>query len=97
MQLSTANDVKVYNLSAGRSLPEWLAERERRKRAGKAANWAGDASGTRNVQLLQDFEMPVVSTGVRASKDGRFLCAVGTYKPRVRCYEVDQLGLKFER
>ncbi len=39
----------------------------------------------------------MVSTRMEASKDGRFLCAVGTYKPRVRCYEVEQLGLKFER
>ena len=43
MQLSTANDVKVYNLSAGKSLPEWLEERERRKKAGKPATAGGDS------------------------------------------------------
>ncbi len=96
MQLSSANDVKVYNLSAGKTLPEWLEERERRKKAGKAATAGGDAAKG-NIQLLQDLEMPVVSTRMESSPDGRFLCAVGTYKPRVRCYEVDQLGLKFER
>ena len=30
MQVTTANDVKVYNLSAGKSLPEWISERKRR-------------------------------------------------------------------
>lgn len=30
MQVSAASDVKVYNLSAGRSLPEWISERKRR-------------------------------------------------------------------
>ncbi len=30
MQVSTANSVKVYNLSAGKSLPEWISERKRR-------------------------------------------------------------------
>ncbi len=30
MQVSTANNVKVYNLSAGKSLPEWISERKRR-------------------------------------------------------------------
>ena len=30
MQVTTTNDVKVYNLSAGRSLPEWISERKRR-------------------------------------------------------------------
>ena len=30
MQVSTANSVKVYNLSAGKSLPDWISERKRR-------------------------------------------------------------------
>ena len=30
MQVSTANDVKVYNLSAGKSLPEWVSDRKKR-------------------------------------------------------------------
>ncbi len=91
MQVTSANDVKIYNLSAGKSLPEWLEEREKARRAGKSG---GDR---RNVQLLQDLEMPDVSTSVEISSDGQYVAAVGTYKPRVRCYEVAQLGLKFER
>ena len=30
MQVTTAGGVKVYNLSAGKSLPEWISERKRR-------------------------------------------------------------------
>ena len=30
MQVTTANDVKVYNLSAGKSLPEWISDRKKR-------------------------------------------------------------------
>ena len=30
MQVRTANDVKVYNLSAGKSVPEWISDRKRR-------------------------------------------------------------------
>ena len=30
MQVSTANDVKVYNLSSGRTLPEWISDRKKR-------------------------------------------------------------------
>jgi hypothetical protein len=30
MQVSTTNDVKIYNLSAGKSLPDWISERKRR-------------------------------------------------------------------
>jgi ribosome biogenesis protein ENP2 len=93
MQVSSANDVKIYNLSAGKALPDWLEERERRRKAGRKAS----EGHRRAVQLIQDLEMPVVSTGVQVSGDGRFLAAVGTYKPRVRVYELDQLALKFER
>lgn len=30
-QVSITNNVKIYNLSVGRSLPEWISERQRRK------------------------------------------------------------------
>lgn len=41
--------------------------------------------------------MPEVSSKIAISEDGHNVIAAGTYKPRMRCYEVDQLGLKFER
>lgn len=41
--------------------------------------------------------MPDVSGCVRVSPDGRYILATGTYKPRVKCYEVAALSLKFER
>lgn len=31
MQLSYSNDVRIYNLSAGKSVPEWISSRQRRK------------------------------------------------------------------
>jgi len=31
MQVTNLNDVKQYNLTQGRSLPDWLDERKRRK------------------------------------------------------------------
>ena len=40
MQVTTTNDVKVYNLSAGRSLPEWISERKRRTLLKKDAGTA---------------------------------------------------------
>ena len=30
MEVTTANGVKVYNLSAGKSLPEWISDRKKR-------------------------------------------------------------------
>uniref|UniRef100_A0A2K5QTC6 Nucleolar protein 10 n=1 Tax=Cebus imitator TaxID=2715852 RepID=A0A2K5QTC6_CEBIM len=75
MQVSSLNEVKIYSLSCGKSLPEVR----------------------RRIELIQDFEMPTVCTTIKVSKDGQYILATGTYKPRVRCYDTYQLSLKFER
>merc|ERR1719233_1691275 len=43
------------------------------------------------------FEMPAVSDRVRVSRDGQYVLATGIYKPRLRCYDLNNLGMKFER
>lgn len=30
MEVTSSNDVKVYNLSAGKTLPEWISDRKKR-------------------------------------------------------------------
>jgi len=91
MQVSNPNNIKIYNLSAGKSLPEWLTDRKKRSLQ------RNDIDIRRRIQLLQDFEMPTVSNCVDISKDGQYILATGVYKPRVRCYDVSQMSLKFER
>ena len=49
------------------------------------------------IELIQDFTMPVAGTGVKVSHDGQYIFVVGVYKPRVRCYDVHHLSMKFER
>lgn len=41
--------------------------------------------------------MPGVSTSIRMSPDNQYILVTGTYKPRVKCYDVNDLSLKFER
>lgn len=91
MQVSNPNNVKIYNLSAGKSLPEWLSDRRKRTLQKQ------DADIQRRVELIQDFEMPSVSHCVQVSPDGQYIYVAGTYKPRIRCYDVHQLSMKFER
>ncbi|XP_072266189.1 nucleolar protein 10 [Pyxicephalus adspersus] len=91
MQVSNINDVKIYNLSCGKSLPEWLSDRKKRALQKK------DVDVRRRIELIQDFEMPTVSTNIKVSRDGQYIMAAGTYKPRIRCYDTYQLSLKFER
>ncbi|XP_072107328.1 nucleolar protein 10 [Mobula birostris] len=91
MQVSSVNDVKIYNLSYGRSLPEWLSDRKKRSLQ------KNDVDVRRRIELIQDFEMPAVSTTIKVSRDGQYIIATGTYKPRIRCYDTYQLSMKFER
>lgn len=91
MQVTEVNDIKTYNLSHGKTIPEWLSDRKKRLLLRK------DVDLRRRIQLIQDFDMPTVSNTVNISPDGQYIIATGIYKPRVRCYDVNQLALKFER
>uniref|UniRef100_A0A915AVI3 Nucleolar protein 10 n=2 Tax=Parascaris univalens TaxID=6257 RepID=A0A915AVI3_PARUN len=91
MQVSLANDVKIYNLSAGKSIPEWISDRKRRKLEQK------DIDIRRRIQLIQDFDMPDVSHTVNITPDGRYIFATGTYKPFVKCFDLNDISLKFAR
>ena len=91
MQVSQLNDVNVYNLSSGKSLPEWLSDRKKRQLLKQ------DVDIRRRIELIQDFTMPTASTNILVSKDKNFILASGVYKPRIKCFDVSQLSLKFER
>ncbi|KAJ8726325.1 hypothetical protein PYW07_001023 [Mythimna separata] len=90
MQLSEIDNVKIYNLSVGKSLPDWLTERKKRALLKKNIDLR------RRIELIQEFDMPGVSTSLRVSKDGQYIMAAGIYKPRIKCYDVNNLSLKFE-
>ena len=91
MLVSQPNNVKVYNVSAGKSLPEWISDRKKRQLLKQ------DVELRRRIELIQDFDMPTVSTCVKVSPDGQYLLSTGVYKPRLKCFDVNQLSLKFDR
>jgi ribosome biogenesis protein ENP2 len=91
MNVQKRNDVSIYCLSEGNALPEWLGDRARRNLS------KTNESVRRRIELLQDFAMPASSSRLVQSSDGRYIMAAGTYPPRIRCYDVHELALKFER
>lgn len=91
MNVQRRNDAAIYCLSSGPTLPEWLGERGRRNLAKR------DESIRRRIELIQDFSMPSSSSKIVQSQDGRYIIASGTYPPRIRCYDVHDLTMKFER
>ena len=91
MNVQKRNGVSIYCLSAGAAIPEWLGDRARRNLS------KTNESVRRRVELLQDFTMPASSSKLVQSNDGRYIVATGTYPPRIRCYDVHELAMKFER
>lgn len=91
MLISLVNNVKIYNLSAGKAMPEWLSDRKRRQLLKK------NKELRHRTELIQDLEMPVYSTNVVLSPDQNYLFVTGMYKPRLRCYDFKQMAMKFER
>ncbi|KAL7546972.1 hypothetical protein ACHAWF_010293 [Thalassiosira exigua] len=91
MEVQERKSGKIYSLASTSSVPEWLSERSRRNLAKR------DSQFRRRITLLQDLEMPAASTKIRQSPDGKFLVVAGTYSPRIRCYELAEMSMKFER
>ena len=89
-KLSTLNGVKVYNLTAGKALPSFLSDRQKRN-LNKRAEFA------HRVQLIQDFEFPTTSSCIRMSRNGEYIVAGGCYKPMIRIFELSEMGMKCER
>ncbi|CAM9557050.1 unnamed protein product [Ascophyllum nodosum] len=90
MQVSNFHGVKIYNLSSGKTLPQWLSEKKRR-------SLSKDVEYRRRIELLQDFDFPTASQRVQASADGQYVIVTGTYPPQVKVFAVADLAMKFER
>lgn len=87
MQVSLHNTVKTYNLTAGKSLPEWLSERRKNKKS--VAGQEG------RVELLHDLEFPHCARCVFRCANGTHLFAAGDYPYRLKCFDVNDLSMKF--
>ncbi|KAL7486540.1 hypothetical protein ACHAW6_012147 [Cyclotella cf. meneghiniana] len=91
MEIQERSSGKIYSLSSAATLPEWLSDRSKRNLSKR------DSAYRHRITLLQDLEMPVSSSKIRQSPDGRYLVVGGTYAPRIRCYELQEMSMKFER
>lgn len=58
MSVEMLDDVKVYNLSTGKTMPEWLDERQRRR-------VANSDEFRQRVEIIQDFDFPVGSQRIQ--------------------------------
>ena len=82
--------VKVYNLTSGKSLPNFLTDRQKRKLR-KTDEYRG------RVELIQDFEFPTASSCIQTSPSGQYIVSAGVYPPMIKIFETDNLSMKCER
>lgn len=64
MKLSTLNGIKIYDLSSGKSLPEYMEEAKKRNIKLKSLD-----EFRNRIELIQDLEFPVASHRIRLSND----------------------------
>eukprot|EP00439_Symbiodinium_sp_Y106_P031879 s4195_g3.t2 len=93
MQVTEFNDIKVYNLSAGKSLPQWLAESKKKKQSLRS----NEDDFRKRIDLIQDFEFNVASSRVKVSPDGQYVLSTGIYAPELRIFDLKELGMKCSR
>ena len=92
MRVSTLNGVKIYDLSSGKSLPEYMEDAKKQKIKLKHL-----ADYRNRIDLIQDLDFKVASQRIRVSPDQNFIIASGVYPPRVKIYETRELTMKVER
>ena len=90
--ISEINGIKIYNLSAGKTLPQFLEEANKRKKSLR-----NDQEFRRRIELIQDFDFPIASTQVQMTPDQLYIIATGIYPPQVKIFETSQLSLKCMR
>lgn len=90
MKVASYNGCKVYNLSSGKTAPQWLSQSKRRQ-------LAKDEEYRRRLELIQDFEMPTASQCITMTRDGEHIIVTGIYPPIVKCYTTSDLAMKFQR
>lgn len=92
MSVLELNNVKVFNLSSGKSLSQFIAESLKTKKSLRY-----NAEYRERLELIQDFEFPTASSRVHISSDGEYIAASGVYPPQLRLFETTDLSMKFQR
>ena len=92
MRVSEVKGVKVYDLSSGKSVLEFL---EQAQHSGAKLKKLQDYRN--RIELIQDFQFPGHSQRLKATRDGRYIHAIGSYPPALKIFETSELSLKCER
>uniref|UniRef100_A0A7E4VEQ6 Nucleolar protein 10 n=1 Tax=Panagrellus redivivus TaxID=6233 RepID=A0A7E4VEQ6_PANRE len=90
MEVSATDDFRVYNLSKGDSIPDWVSSKRRRKLEKQYSTFHS------GIRLVQDFGFPDLSTAIALTPDGQYILGSGVYKPSLKLFDVNELSQKYE-
>ena len=94
MKVSHANNISIYHCTAGRTLPQWEEAVAKKEVTGSLRY---NEAYRRRLDLLQDFDFKGSSGKIHISADRQHIGVSGMYGPTCKVFQVDQLGMKFER
>jgi len=106
-----AEGVKVYHVTGGKALPDWVIAQKKKALRYDAGNTnpqlirsiqhththAQRTEFRDRIELLQDFDFPEAAMRLKQTPDGSHLLATGVYKPQLRCYDLKQMSMRFDR
>lgn len=88
-KITEVNGVKTYNMSAGKTLPQFIEEA---KKTHKSLRYNEDFK--RRIELIQDFQFEIATSQVEISRDQRYIVAAGIYAPQLKIFDTAELSLK---
>ena len=91
---SSGAGVKVYHISGSKSVPAWerlASDRARRKLRQR------DEELQRHLELVQGLTFDAACSSISATADGNYLLAAGYHPPTIKCYDLNELSLKWQR
>lgn len=92
LTVTHSNNLKIYNLSSGRTVEEFL-----RKHKANLKHLRSNPDWESRVEFIQNFEFTTGSSKVEVSRDGNYIVAAGVYGPQIKIFEAAQMSLKVLR
>ena len=74
-------------------MPEWLNDYN----SGNVSSLRYNREFRDRIELIQDFDFPSSSTTIQMTRDQQYIGVSGVYKPQIKVFETNTLGMKFER
>ena len=92
MKVSEINGVKIYDLNTAKTISQYIDEAKKKKtKLNKLKGYEN------SIELIADFEFKNWATNIEVSKDGYYLVGAGTYPPRIKIFETQEMSVKCER